>query len=276
MRVPERERLRLIVNELGAGLAGNGAELRAAVRRANPALQQADRVVSVLAEQDRLLARLVDDSDRALAPLAERRRSLGRFVDAAGRSAGAAADRGDDLERDLEKLPAFLRELRPAAERIAGLAEQAEPALASLGAQAPAINASIERLGPFSTAATPALTSLGRVAGRGRRTFPRIEAIVRQLGELGAPLNPLATDLAELAGSFDEAGGIEDVMRFVYFFAGATNGFDEIGHYVRSSFSVGACSARISDPSPGCESTFDRSGEASTAALDYLLGSDAP
>src|SRR3954447_5452010 len=47
VRMPQRERLRLIINELGAGLAGNGTELRTALRRANPALEQTDRVVSV-------------------------------------------------------------------------------------------------------------------------------------------------------------------------------------------------------------------------------------
>ena len=68
-RLPEQERLRLIISGLGAGLAGNGQELNAALQRADPALQQTDRVIAVLASQDRTLARLTDESARVLAPL---------------------------------------------------------------------------------------------------------------------------------------------------------------------------------------------------------------
>src|SRR5437016_6599715 len=43
-RLPERERLTIILNELGAGLAGRGSDLRAVLKRANPALQELDKV----------------------------------------------------------------------------------------------------------------------------------------------------------------------------------------------------------------------------------------
>lgn len=272
MRVPQQQRLRLIVNELGAGLAGNGTELRAAIRRAVPALQQTDRVIALLAGQDRLLARLVDESDRALAPLAAQRAHLGGFVQHAGEAGVAAAQRGDALAADLAKLPAFLRRLGPASERFGALADQMTPALDSLRAQAPAIDASVRGLGSASRAATPALVSLGRVAQRGRRTFPRIQSLAGQLGALGVPLRPLARNLALLSSSFDRTGGIEEVMRFIYFYTGAVNGEDALGHYIRSSLQVSNCSARMSAPAAGCESTFDKGAAHAAAALAYLLG----
>ena len=168
-RLPQRERLRLVIGELGAGLAGNGERLRAALRRANPALQQLNKVVAVLASQDRLLARLVDESDRLLEPWAKRRRETAGFITGAGATALATAERGADLERDFELLPAFLRELEPTAERFEAFAAQADPALASLAAEAPAINDTVERLGPFSDAALPALDSLASSRGGGAR-----------------------------------------------------------------------------------------------------------
>jgi ABC-type transporter Mla subunit MlaD len=139
-RLPQRERLRLIIGELGAGLAGNGERLRSALRRANPALQELNKVVAVLASQDRLLARLVDESDRLLEPWAKRRRQTAGFIDSAGATAVATAERGADLERDFELLPAFLRELEPTADRLEAFAVQADPALASLASEALAIS----------------------------------------------------------------------------------------------------------------------------------------
>jgi ABC-type transporter Mla subunit MlaD len=284
MRVPQRERLRLIINELGAGLAANGPELRRAIRRANPALQQADRLVKTLAEQDRLLARLVDASDRVLEPLAERRRDLGGFIEHAGATAKATAEEGDDLERSLQRLPAFLRELGPAAERFGELADEMRPAIDGLGDHAPAVNEAVRRFGPFAEAATPAFQTLGDLARKGRGTFPQIGPVVEDIGRLARPLRPLARDLARLAGSFDDAGGIEELMRFIYFYTGAVNGKDEVGHYVRAALGVNACAQRVSTPGPGCASTFDSSGETQeataasapeSALADYLLGQEA-
>jgi ABC-type transporter Mla subunit MlaD len=289
MRMPERERFRIILNELGTGLAGNGTELREAIRRSSPALQQADRLVRTLADQNRVLARLVDDSDRVLAPLATHRKALGGFIQHAGETATATAERGDDLEQDLSKLPAFLRELRPAAQRFGALADQMTPALQSLAAQAPAINGTVERFGPFTAAATPALRTLGDVAQRGRSSFPKLQSTVEQLGALARPLRPLASNLAQLSTSFDKSGGVEDLMRFISFYTGTVNGEDALGHYIRSGLEVSACSSRDADPAPGCESTFDSSGDSSDASsagdagtarasalLDYLLAPGEP
>jgi phospholipid/cholesterol/gamma-HCH transport system substrate-binding protein len=282
MRLPERERFRLVINELGAGLAGNGQGLRQALRRANPALAQTDRVIAVLARQDRLLARLVDESDAVLEPLAKRRKQLGGFIRNAGETAAATAARGDDLERDFQKLPGFLRELKPAADSFAGLADQMAPALASLEQNADAINKSTERLRPTLKLATPAIESLGDAAERGIDTFPALDPPLRSLDSLARPLKPLAKSLADLSSSFDRTGGIEEVMRFIYNYTASVNGEDELGHYIRGGLQVSVCSGRVSAPAPGCSSNFP--SPASTAAasesasgrlLDFLFGRDA-
>jgi virulence factor Mce-like protein len=273
MRVPERERLRLIINELGAGLAGNGGDLRQAIRRANPALQQTDQVISVLARQNRTLARLVDESGQVLAPLAKRRHELSGFIDRAGRTAQATAARGDDLERDLQKLPAFLQKLGPAADDFGALADQATPALESLRSQASSINQTVEQLGPTATKATPALVALGKTAERAGSVLPELEPTTHKLTGLVRPLLPLSMNLANVSSSFDKTGGVEDVMRFIYNYTASTNGEDELGHYIRSSLQVTVCSGRVSKIAPGCESNFARTSGAhvANAADDQLL-----
>jgi ABC-type transporter Mla subunit MlaD len=273
MRVPERERFRLIINELGAGLAGNGTELRKALRRATPALQQTDRVISVLARQNRVIARLVSESDQVLGPLAQRRRELAGFIAKSGKTAQATAAVGDDLERSLQKLPPFLEKLGPAADDFAALADQATPALQSLNEHADSINETVKRLGPTAAKATPALVALGGTAERATTVFPQLEPTTHKLTGLTRPLLPLSKDLAGLSSSFDNSGGIEDVMRFIYYYTGALNGEDEISHYVRASLQVNVCSGRVSKVAPGCESNFARtSGAHVSSAQDQLLG----
>jgi phospholipid/cholesterol/gamma-HCH transport system substrate-binding protein len=273
MRVPQRERFRLIINDLGAGLAGNGSELRKAIRRANPALQQTDRVISVLARQNKTLARLVDESDTILAPLARRRHELGRFISNSGRTAEATAAQGDNLERSLQKLPAFLEKLGPAADDFGALADQATPALQSLESESDAINKTVQGLGPTAAKATPALIALGHSAEKATTTIPDLEPATDKLTGLSRPLLPLSKDLADLSSSFDETGGIENVMRFIYYYTAALNGEDEVSHYIRASLNVNVCSGRVSKLAPGCESNFSRtSGAQVSSAQDQLLG----
>src|SRR4051795_11594191 len=63
MREPERQRLSLILNELGTGVAGRGADLNDVIRRANPALKEVDNLLKVIGTQNRVLAELARNSD---------------------------------------------------------------------------------------------------------------------------------------------------------------------------------------------------------------------
>lgn len=263
---PARERLRLLIAELGAGVTANGTTLRAAIVRANPALQQADRVVSILADQSRTIDRLVSDTDALLEPLAARRADLGAAVDRIGEVAGAAAERGVDLERSVERLPGFLRELEPAARRISGLADQAGPLVAGLSANAPELSRAIEATAPFAREATPAFASLGRLSARGRETVPRIRSLVDRLATVGTPLRPVAGDLAGLLTSLERAGGIESLMRTLYFYSGSINGADGVSHYLRAALQANVCIDRTSTQNGSCRSDMGSGGEVDTPA----------
>jgi len=269
-RLPQREGLRLIINEFGAGLAGNGDRLREAVRRANPALKEFDGWIKVLADQDRLLGNLIDESDTVLAAWVDKRKETAGFIDKAGVTAAAAAERGDDIERNFERFPAFLRELKPTADRFSGLADQMTPALNSLDSQAKAINAMVKGTGPFFEAATPALVSLGDFGDRARELFPAIQPLIGDLDKLGRPLQPTTNNLAKLFGSFDDTGGIEELMKLIYFYTGTVNGVDAKGHYVRSSLVFhGTCVSRSGDrprASENCGSTLGQYGDPVKAA----------
>jgi ABC-type transporter Mla subunit MlaD len=289
MRVPEQQRLPLIINELGAGLSGNGEALQAALRRSSPALQQADKLVAILASQNETLGKLVDDSSAVLGPLAERRKDLTGFIKNAGEAGAATARQGDALEESFARFPAFLKELGPAADRLGDLADATTPAVNALSSQAKAVNEATARLGPLSQQATPALRTLGKVADRGRQTFPKLDKIVGQLNELGTPLEPLASNLAKLSSSFDDTGGIESLMRFIYFYVGAVNGEDASGHYTRAGLALNNCVDRNAedDPTSTCRARYYDAGaegddstaaasaartKASSTLLGYLLG----
>ena len=80
MRRPYRERLRIILNELGAGVGGRADDVNATIRRASPALRETDKVLKILARQNQVLKDLTSNADTVVGDLASNHRNVGRFV----------------------------------------------------------------------------------------------------------------------------------------------------------------------------------------------------
>jgi ABC-type transporter Mla subunit MlaD len=151
LRLPFRQRLTIILNELGTGLAGRGTDLRMAIRNANPALKETDKVLAILAKQNQTLKNLARDGDTILAPLARDRNRVTDFVVRANTTAEATAERSSALQQNIQKLPAFLAQLKPTMTRLGALSDQMTPVLTDLHAQAPAINRLVKAQAPTST-----------------------------------------------------------------------------------------------------------------------------
>jgi ABC-type transporter Mla subunit MlaD len=256
LRLPYRERLAIILNELGTGVAGRGGDLRQAIRNADPALKETDKVLKILADQNRVLANLARDGDQILAPLSRDRSQVADFVTNANTVAQATAERSSDLEANIAKLPAFLRELKPTMQRLGGLADQMTPVLADLHDQAPSINRFVEQLGPFSKAGTPALQSLGDTADVAGPALVKSKPIIEQTGQLAKTAKPVANNLADLTTSLRDTGGIEQLMDWIFYQVTAINGYDEDGHYLRASLLLNQCSAYSITFAAACSAKF--------------------
>ena len=259
LRLPFRQRLALIINEFGTGLAGRGAELNQAIHRANPALRETDRVLAVLADQNKVLANLATESDRALGPIAERRKRVSGFINNADKTAQATAERRVDIQRGLERLPSYLRELRPTLADLESVADEFTPVLADLRTAAPDLARFIGQLGPFSNASIPALASLGDAADVGRPALERSRPLIRDLSTFAKDAGPVSKNLDDLTKSVDETGGIERAMDYILFQMLAINGFDGISHYLRAGLITNLCSSYAIEPVPGCRAGFGES-----------------
>jgi phospholipid/cholesterol/gamma-HCH transport system substrate-binding protein len=268
MREPYRERLSIILNELGTGVAGRGRDLDAVIRRANPALREIDEVLALLARQNAELSSLAVNADTVLAPLARERRRVGSAIDNVGQVAAAIAERRADLEAGLERLPRFLAELRPTMRRLGALAGEATPVLADVGAVAPELNTLLRELGPFSGAATTALESLGE---EGLRSIPAVRAarpLAVDLTGLGRAVRPVGRTLGDVLQSFQRQDGIEHAMDFLFYGVSAINGYDAFGHYLRASLIVNQCSNYAIAPVAGCTANFPDASSSAVAAAD--------
>jgi phospholipid/cholesterol/gamma-HCH transport system substrate-binding protein len=266
MREPYRERLSIIVNELGIGLAGRGEDLNDVIRRANPALKEVDQVLRLLAQQNDQLESLAVDGDTIMQPLARERRHVSSAIDNASEVAEATAERRADLEANIERLPRFLRELRPTMTRLGALSDEMTPVLSDLGDVAPDINRFLLELGPFSQAGIPALDSLGEASKIGTPAVRNSLPVVRDLRTFASAARPVGKTLADVLVSFERSDGIEHAMDYIFFQAAAVNGFDSFGHYLRAGLIVNQCSSYAVDPVGGCSANFRRASASATAA----------
>jgi phospholipid/cholesterol/gamma-HCH transport system substrate-binding protein len=265
-REPYIDRFRIILNELGAGFAARGEDLGEVIERANPALQETDRVLEILADQNEGLAQLTADSDTILAALARERDSVAGFINNAAIAGQAAAERRDDIAEGFRRFPPALEELEKTMVELRGFAEAATPVASDLGDAAPSLAGATRALRPFSLAGTTALTSLGDAAEASGDDLAASEPVLKQLRRVGEATTPGAKSLAKLLRSLRKTGGIDYLMAFVLNASNTFNGFDDFGHFLRASLEINNCSDYEIAAGTGCIANWADATTASTSA----------
>jgi ABC-type transporter Mla subunit MlaD len=276
--LPYAQRFRLVLNELGAGLAGRGEDIEVLVKRANPVLRDVDTLFGVLSSQRDQLAQLASDSEAILKPLSRERSHVAGFFANAGTAAEASAERGAQLEESLRKFPQFLAEFRVTMRNLQGFADAATPVTEDLGQAAPSLTDATRTLAPFSQATTVALKSLGAAGEASGPIFRQIDPVVRKARDLAKSGVSPTTELAKLLTNLQQSKGWDGLVELIYNTAGALNGFDQYGHFGRGHVALTTCLEYIPGAagSSGCDANFNgvnaaQGAESSGAALLRLL-----
>jgi phospholipid/cholesterol/gamma-HCH transport system substrate-binding protein len=272
-RLPEAQRLTIILNELGAGFAGRGSDLNAVLHRSNPALQGLEQVLAILAKENKTLTDLAVEGDRATAPLAADRGRLAGFIKEGKTVGQATANHRGALAQNLADFPAFLEQLGPAMERLGRFAEQTTPTFEDLGIAAPGINKTFENIGPFSKSLEGFLKTFGKNAKTTSSALKAVEPLLPLAKSLGKNAKPFAGNLSGLLTSVSSTGGLERLLDFIYLGGGSINGYDALGHFLRAEIFGSLCLTYSVEPSRTCTTgkfigASSSSGKASAASAD--------
>lgn len=264
-RLPVRERFTIIINELGAGLAGRGSDLNEVIKRADPALRELNKVLGILAGQNKVLTNLAEESSRALAPIPGVQSQIAGFVASSAAVAHASANHTGAIAQNLAAFPPLLRELGPAMERFERLAEQTTPTFTDLKAAAPGINQLFASTPGFANSSTAFFQTLGKSAKTTGPALVALQPLLGQLKTLGAAVKPFSGSLSELLTSLRDTGGLERILDFVFLGAGASNGYDALGHFLRAEGVANTCLTYAIKPVSGCSAKLFSSSESGTA-----------
>ncbi|HKP20466.1 MAG TPA: MlaD family protein [Thermoleophilaceae bacterium] len=204
MRRPYRERFRLIITELGTGLAGRPDDLQEVLKRAHPGLRETSRVLRILGNQNEVIKNFITDSDTVVNELEKNKKDVVRWVKEAGDAAEISATRRDELRAQFQRFPTFLDELRPTMARLGELADEQTPLLADLEKAAPDLDTFFTRLGPFAEASRPAIRSLGEMGEVGTKAFNEGKQEVAELNKLAVNAPPFAKPLRQFLQTIDD------------------------------------------------------------------------
>jgi phospholipid/cholesterol/gamma-HCH transport system substrate-binding protein len=264
-REPESQRFRLILNDLGAGLAARGDDLEEVIRRADPALQETDKVLAQLAAQNKQLAQLASDSDAILTPLARERTHVSGFIKNATIAGQAAAERRDDIALGFQRFPEALHQLELTMVQLRRFAEAGTPVATNLRAAAPGLTGATRALRPFSKAGTGALLSLGRAADASGEDLAASAPVINDLRGLAEATTPGAKSLRSVLSTFRKTKGIDYLMSFVLNTSNVFNGFDQFGHYLRAQLQITNCVEYVTKFVTGCNAAFTGSPDQRSA-----------
>jgi phospholipid/cholesterol/gamma-HCH transport system substrate-binding protein len=265
--LPYAQRFRLILNELGAGLAGRGEDIQELVKRANPVLRDADRLFGILSAQRKQLAQLAVDSDEILGPLSREREAVAGFLTNAGAAAEASSEKGPELEEALQKFPTFLTEFRKTMRSLQTFSDAGTPLFEDFGTAAPALTDATETLTPFSEALTVALKSLGDAGEASGPLFVKADPVIKKAAVLSKTGVKPTTDLAKLLVNLKQTGGWDGLTELIYGTAASLNGFDSYGHFGRTRVTLSSCVeyVAVAAGESGCVARFNGARAAETA-----------
>ena len=234
-RTSYRDRFRLILNDLGAGLAARGDDLGEHHRPRQPR-PAPDQPRAQDPRRPGRPAREPGQRRRHRARAAgQNRSSITGFFRNAAIAGQATAERGDDLEAQIEKFPETLRQVRATMKDLRGFADQGTPLMEDIGAVAPHLSKATQNLPAFFRAGLPAFTTLGDAAETAGPKLVAADPVVVQTRNLTNKAGPTATDLAALLSTFNDTGGFQHLMDFIYNSSGNINGYDQFGHFQRAT-----------------------------------------
>jgi virulence factor Mce-like protein len=215
LRMPYRERMTLIINELGAAVAGNSQNLQEALDRAVPALTETDNLLNLLANDSANIQNLTVTANTLVSALADNSTQVERFIDQAKNAAAATATQQQNLRLTFQNLPPFLEQLRPSLAKLGTAVQANEPALANLNSSAGQIHRLLTDIAPcskphqdnqcgFASAALPALQSLGQASITGKQAVIAATPTVDKLNTFAQPTPELAQNLAIVLHDLDD------------------------------------------------------------------------
>lgn len=193
-----RQRLGVLLDNLGTGLADRGASLRAAFVQAVPFLTMAKRTTGVVSRRQAVTRRLIANLADLTATLAHHNDDIAALIRHGDGALGELAGHDRKLAATIQELPGTLTAMRGAFASLRAAEAQLDPALRSLDPVAADLRSGLQALGRFGHDAQPALAALRSPVRRLTPLARELAPTARSLRRALVPLTPEASHLDQM------------------------------------------------------------------------------
>jgi phospholipid/cholesterol/gamma-HCH transport system substrate-binding protein len=257
--VPTRQRFQVIVDELGIGTSARGQDFNDILRRANPALALARKVIAILERQKAQLATIIDATNTIASEGASHTASLQNFLDRAAALSTLTASHSSPLALAVNRLPGLLAAAQPSLQQLDTVAVDGTPLLQQLQVAAPVLNRVANDLGPFVKVAKPGLADLGVALKKAIPAIRDTTPLTRTLRSYTHRSLPGTLLFAKLGKNLQQHGFVENFLAVTYYIGATLSRFDATSHML-AILLVGAhnglCGNYSTTPVAGCSAHY--------------------
>jgi ABC-type transporter Mla subunit MlaD len=257
--LPTRQRLSILIDELGIATAARGEDINQILLRANPTLATARRLISVLNHQLGQLRTILDASNRIAAEGASHTGAVQSFLDRTAAFSQLAAAHSSSLSAAIARLPGLLAASQPALRQLDAVETGGTPLLQELQAAAPSLNQVSADLGPFVQVAKPGLARLSSALQKAIPAIRTSTPLINAITGYARKSEPSTVLAAQLYKNLQRHGFTEYFLGVFYYVAASLARFDSTSHILPLllvSPQNGACSNFASSPVPGCSAHY--------------------
>jgi len=227
-----RSYLKALIDAVGGGTKGRGADIRAALRAMGPTTRQVGRITSAIDARRKELARLVTNLAE-LAKAATRDEELASLVAAGNSTLAAIASEDQALDASLEKLSGTLETTRSTLTNAGEFSRRLGPALRAVRPGVERLPKTMSALAPFVREAADSLASdvrplIGELQPLARDLAPPLQSLKGASPDLWDSLQALQFTMNVLA--YNPPGRDEGGLFWADWFAhNANSAFGAIG-----------------------------------------------
>ncbi|HEX4109755.1 MAG TPA: MlaD family protein [Solirubrobacteraceae bacterium] len=227
-----RASLRLLINEAGVGLDGQGTNFNTTLTDLPPALDQTNQVVGEIAAQDQTLKSLITNSDQVISSISTKRKDLQTLIGSANSALTVTARNRAALGRTLGAAPSTLSQVQTSLGYLRTTATNLIPASEDLRKASAPLAATLQALPGFQAAAkgtlatieadSPTITHLGV---EGSPIVARLKPTVDRLNTFAQNLTPNINTLSD--------NGMAQLLGLMSAWVRTIQDRDSIGHVFR-------------------------------------------
>lgn len=252
-----RQRARDLVQGLGEGLRGHGAQLNQVLGSASQIVRDGGTIFVGLDRVRNQTAGLVQQLGRVSAAIGERGEAIRVTADRGLAALRALASRDDQLRATLRVLPSTLRQVHQTADTLKSASITAAPVVANLAGAMHDLRPAIADLQPAAQVAQATVDELGRASGPLTTT---LNTLRQTAGPLGDAMPSLRSMLCQINPVVRYAAPYtRDVAAAVTSLGSAANAYDAIGHTIRLTPILGENSLSGALPPAVQQATFQLS-----------------